>query len=347
MLFQLRKFGLALAWSGAALAIALVLQALFLFRGPLALDRNTVPARVDSLAICDGGRHALVLIREPMVEPGDRIRYRTALFSTLAFPQPLTLPSAGFAPFCITGARSAAIGFVASTRGDLYALDLAVGCTPILLGRHQQPLPRLLECTDDGSLLLAACVTHVSCWDRATARCLWKRDDCELISGMFVPGTHRLFAVQPTNQIVELDAQSGTILREFPCHCWGTVHLEISPDGEHFAATTANGTCVVSRLPVNEVLWSRQFTKPPVTPRFSADGQFLVALDEQHRPHLALLSSTSGQLLGELTLARAEIAGLAVSPQGAVYAWDFSGTVWVWDLSTRALLFQFRPEQFS
>ena len=52
-------------------------------------------------------------------------------------------------------------------------------------------------------------------------------------------------------------------------------------------------------------------------------------------------------VVGELTGARSEILGLAVSPQGAVYAWDFSGTVTVWDLASRALLFQFRPEQFT
>jgi len=347
MFRHVRNIGFALALSTAALVALLILQALLLFRGHIASLGDIAPPGIEYLSICDDGRHALLLIREPMTEYRDRIRHTLAPFSTMPPPAPLSLPTAGLAPWRITGARQAPFAFVASKSGDLYSFDLRGNpAPPIHFGRHPLPYLKDLACTDDASLVVAANIS-ISCWDRATARCLWSRDDCEIIRGMFVPCTHRFFAALTTGQIAELDAHSGVTLREFPSHSACTTYLDISLDSQRLVAANPLGDCVVSVLAANEPLWSRQFPSNSFAPRFSPDGRILVAADVQRRPRVTLLCADSGDVLGELTGARAMILGLTISPHGAVYAWDVTGTVSVWDLASRALLFQFRPEQFK
>jgi len=268
-----------------------------------------------------------------------------APFSTTAPPAPLSLPTVDFVPWKIAGARRAPFAFMASKSGDLYALDVTVHSAPIPLGCHPEPLPWLLECTDDGDVVLVASNTSVSCWDRAHARCLWFRDSCDLLRVMFVPGTHRLFAMATTGQIVELDTNSGVTLRELPSHCDHAAFFDISPIGDCTVTVDATGICVVSELASSKPLGSRRFFFPPVRPQFTADGSILVAVD-QRPSRVALVSADNGNSLGELTGARAEIIGLAISPHGAIYAWDITGTVSVWDLASHALLFQFHPRQF-
>jgi len=274
----------------------------------------------------------------------DHIRCSAALFSTVGSPTPLRLPMQGLTPWRTTGTSHGPFGFFSTTAGDLYSLDLAARSGPVRLGQHQDKFPYVLECTDDGALLVAAGIGGISCWDRAAARCLWRRNDVGLHSGTFVPGTQRFFAALETGPILELDASSGSTLRELPNHCGSFVELDIAADGQRLAAINPFGACVVSELATGERLWSKKFPSLGITPRFSPDGRILVAPDQQRRTRVSILSAASGDWLGELTGAHAVIVGVAVTPQGAVYAWDVSGTVSVWDLASRSLLFQFHPE---
>jgi DNA-binding beta-propeller fold protein YncE len=289
----------------------------------------------------------LLLIRDPLILHDDRLRFTMAGFLTTAPNVPLPLPKVGFAPWSIAGASQAPFAFVASTAGDLYALDLGRnGASFVHFGRHQDPFPNVLACTDDAALVVAGNDT-ISCWDRAAARCLWKRQDCGINHGMFLAGTRRFFAVLITGQIVEFDGQSGATVYELPKPPVSTIYFDITPGTHRLAAVDANGACVVSSVGERRPLWSRQFHVPPATPRFSPDGEILIANNEFLKTSVALLSADTGTLLGELTGAKNPIVGLAITPQGAVYAWDISGTVTVWDLASRALLFQFRLEQFT
>jgi hypothetical protein len=345
MIRHARHLGLAFALSTSALFVALALQAILLVRNPLARAVNGNPTGFCCLSICDNGHTVLVLTRETGVLDRDGVRYSVAPFSTIDSPTPLHLPTPILNPRCIAGASRGPFGFVATTAGDLFSLDLAARTAPVRIGRHQEEYPNVLECTADGSLVVAGGPGGTSCWDRAAARCLWSRSDIGLHGGAFVPGAKRFFAALETGPILELDSRSGLTIRELPNHCGSIVRLDIAPDSRRLAAIDLDGACVVSVLETSEPLWSRRLPVPAVTPRFSPDGSILVAPDQQRRPLVSLLSAASGDLLGELTGAQAKIVGLAVTPQGAVYAWDLSGTVSVWDLASRSLLFQFHPEQ--
>jgi hypothetical protein len=348
MIRHARNLGLAFALSTAALVVALVvalaLQALLLVRNPFARAVNGNPTGFRCLSICNDGRAALMLVREPGVMNKDEIHYSVALFSTIGNPTRLRLPTRGLTPWRTTSANHGPFGFLATTAGDLYALDLAARSVPVQLGQHQEEFPDVLECTDDGALLVAAGCDGISCWDRAAARCLWRRSDIGLHGGKFVPGTARFVAALSTGPILELSACSGSTLRKLPNHCGSIVRLDIAPDSRRLAAIDLDGICTVSALDTGEPLWSRRFPVYPVTPRFSPDGSILVTANQQRLPRVSLLSAASGNLLDELTGAQAEIVGLAVTPQGAVYAWDLSGTITVWDLASCTLLFQFHPE---
>jgi hypothetical protein len=343
MLCHLRNLGQAFALSTAAIVVALVGQAMLLVCVPVASPVHFQSNEFRCVSICDDGRTALMLVREPGEMDKDSVRYSMACFSTITSPTPLRLPTQGLTVWRTTGASRGPLGFVATTAGDLYSLDLAARSAPVRLGRHQEKLPYVLECTDDGALLLAAGEDSISCWDRAAARCLWKRNDTRLCSGKFVPGTQRLFAALETGPIVELGACSGRTLREHHNHRGPFFGLDIAADGQRLAAIDFEGACVVSALATGAPLWSRKFPAPGATPRFSPDGSILVAADQQRRPRVLLLSAASGDLLGELTGAQAEIVGLTVTRLGAIYAWDLSGTVTVWDLVSRSLRFQFHP----
>ena len=319
------------------------MQALLLVRNHFARAVNGNPTGFRCLSICNDGRAALMLVREPGVMNKDEIHYSVALFSTIGNPTRLRLPTRGLTPWRTTSANHGPFGFLATTAGDLYALDLAARSVPVQLGQHQEEFPDVLECTDDGALLVAAGFDGISCWDRAAARCLWRRSDIGPYNGTFVPGTKRFFAALETGPILELDASSGITLRELTNHCGSFIQLDISADGQRLAATNAFGACVVSELATGKSLWSRPARIHGGTPRFSPDGSILMVPDQRGRPRVSVLSAASGDLLGELIGAQAAIVGLAVTPQGAVYAWDLSGTVSVWDLASRRLRFQFHP----
>jgi hypothetical protein len=343
MLRHARYLSLAFALSTVGLVVALALHAMLLFRSPVVRQLNVDATDVRSLSICDDGCAALLLIREPGVLYKDSFRFSLAPFSTIDSPTPLRLPMAGLVPWRATGASRGPYGFIATTAGDLYSLDLAARSAPVRLGQHQEKYPFFLGCTADGALLVASGFDGISCWDRAAARCLWRHSDIGLYNGTFVPGTKRFFATLETGPILELDASSGITLRELTNHCGPFIQLDISADGQRLAATNTHGVCVVSELATGKPLWSRPTRIPEGTPRFSPDGSILMVPDQRGRPRVSLFSTASGDLLGELIGAQAAIVGLAVTPQGAVYAWDLSGTVSVWNLGSRRLRFQFQP----
>src|SRR5262245_11690809 len=167
MIRHTRYLSLAFALSTVALVVALALHAMLLFRGPVVGQLNGDATHVCSLSICDDGRAALLLIREPGVLYKDSFRSSFALFSTIDSPTPLRLPMAGVAPWCTTGASRGPYGFIATTAGDLYSLDLAARSAPVRLGQHQEKFPSFLGCTADGCLLVAAGFAGIRFWHRA------------------------------------------------------------------------------------------------------------------------------------------------------------------------------------
>jgi hypothetical protein len=344
MLPHLKSLAISTALAAAALVAALLSQGLLLFRNPLTNLVEAEPAQIRCLAITDDGRRPLVLVRELSGFPRALSRYALyCSFERAAVPLPV--PLRGLAPFCIAAAPCARFAFFSTSQGALYSFDASADAPqPIYLGKHQESFPTLVACSDDGQILIAANLGSVSGWDRAGPRCLWRRDDIGLHCGAFLPGTHRFMCSGPTGRIVELDSRCGVAVGDIPSHCFNPViGLDFSADGCQMAAIDGEGTCVVSLLPASQPLWSKQFAPPPVTPRFTPDGRLLVAADPHRLPRVVLLSATSGDLLGELIGAAAEIAGVAVTRQGIVYAWDWSGAVTAWDLSSRAMLFQFYP----
>src|SRR4030095_5367367 len=167
------------------------------------------------------------------------------------------LPRRARPPWCPRGGSRGPYGFIATTAGDLYSLDLAARSAPVRLGQHQEKYAFFLGCTADGALLVASGFDGISCWDRAAARCLWRHSDIGLYNGTFVPGTKRFFAALETGPILELDASSVITLRELTNHCGSFIQLDISADGQRLAATNAFGACVVSELATGKSLWSR------------------------------------------------------------------------------------------
>src|SRR5262245_19726946 len=120
--------------------------------------------------------------------------------------------------------------------------------------------------------------------------------------------------------------------------------MDVSRGASRLATLNHDGNFVVIDLATHQPLWRRKFPLPAAGPRFSPDGELVLAPSENRQPALLVLSAATGQKQAELSGARAEIAGIAVAENGVVYAWDHYGTITAWNVASGALLRQLSVE---
>lgn len=244
----------------------------------------------------------------------------------------------GVSPRVMACAPDANRVFVSSNSGELYFFELT-GVTP-----RPQFLTRcdgfrsLLTCTHDGSLLIAGSHHGLIAWDPETTTRLWQRSDIE-VSAAHLSG-NRLFCGLDAGPCLELDQLTGATLRTVDTRKERIISLTVSADAKYLATQRYHGLCTVADVQVGEELWSKRIPEPGVAPRFSPDGQAVLIAAPARAPVVHVVSAATGHLLAELHGAKAEIAGIDVTNDGIVYAWDTSGTLSVWDLTTRQLLHQ-------
>jgi hypothetical protein len=333
----------ALGLSAASLAAAVILQGAILF--PRQLWTLCEPPKIGILRVMpfsESGWAAVAVVRNTRRAGG---LYRRVCIQNFASGNARVdrLPFA-FALWNAASSRSGDRLFVSTPEGDIYSLDLrSPQSSPQLLGTH--PAGSVdLHCATDGSIAFATNQTVSSGWHFDQLNPSWQRTDIFVTSACFHPASPRLFCGLQTGQALELDPHSGATLREFRAHWTIPIALDVSADGKRIAALGDNGTCVVTDLERNQPLWERRFPLPFVCPRFSADGTLLLTPSPIRAPCVNVVSAQTGEPVKELTGAIAEIAGIAVTSSGLVYAWDAAGAISVWDLSSGALLHQYLLE---
>jgi outer membrane protein assembly factor BamB len=198
----------------------------------------------------------------------------------------------------------------------------------------------IMECTRDGSMVIAGDGGCISAWAVEAATCLWQRSDIR-VCGAHFDETSRLFCGLSEGPSVELHRQNGATLRTFGALREATLALDVSADGRYLATLGFHGQYVVTDLETGYELWSKSLPQTRVGPRFSPDGKCVLTAAPARAAEVHVLSTATGELLAELRGAEAEIVGIEVTTSGIVYAWDASGTLTAWDLATRTLFRQY------
>jgi len=156
--------------------------------------------------------------------------------------------------------------------------------------------------------------------------------------------SNRLFCTLGTGELVELDSTTGSTLQSWRITEDELLDVDAAPTLGVAALLSRYQECVVIDLPTGNVRWSVALKARAAAPQLSPDGRLVLTSSPNRDYCVSIYSAASGEPAGELTGAKGEILGISISRQGIVYAWDVSGTMTVWDLATRTLLHQFRPE---
>ena len=243
----------------------------------------------------------------------------------------------GFNPWTATASSNGRI-FATSADGKIYSLDVSSPLpSPRLLGTHPLGLIGVLQCSHDGSVAIAANHQFTTVWRYDQPTPLWQRADLNIMSVRF-HSSSRAFCGLSSGEIVAIDPCSGETTQSYHPHCGIPLSLDISQDGKQLAVIGDHGCCVVMDLETGQPLWKKRFPEPTVGPKFSPTGEILLAPREARAVHV--LSAATGELVTGLDGANAEITGLAVSEHGIAYAWDSSGVVTAWRLTSRSFLHQ-------
>jgi outer membrane protein assembly factor BamB len=335
------RLALAVGLSVVVLVVAVVIQATLLFPEHIQALRDPFEASVRQFVLTAEKERAIALLRHsPKVLP-NQPEFTLHRYELAENSYPSHRIDVGFAPWIVAGAGAGERIFVGSREGDIYCFDPRGPATrPRLLGRHPEGSPLILECTHDGSTVIAGDLGCISAWDGETATCLWQRSDIRVAGAHFHVTTSRLYCGLVEGPCVELDRRTGTTLRTFGAHGGSAISLDVSADGKYLATLGFHGQIVVIDLEMGTELWSRRFPMPTAAPRFTPDGKCLLTAAPGRAPALNVLSAATGELLAELQGAKQEQAGIEVTTSGLVYAWDKTGTLTVWDLTTRTLLRQ-------
>jgi WD40 repeat protein len=343
----IRALVTAIGLSVAALAAAVILQGTFLFprqlqallEGPQVVIRRLMPLE-------NGGCVVLTNVRTSRLVGGFLEHSLCVHHGDPGKPDICQL-ACNFTLWNAAASRSGDRLFLSSPQGNIYSLDLCSSdCTPQILGTHPGGYVDL-ESAHDGSFAFTTNRSDAICWRPGRPTALWERTDIVVTSACFHPTSPRLFCGLDSGQCVELDPSTGATLHEFRVHWDLPIALDISADGKHLVALGNNGTCVVTDFERNQPLWEMQLLLPLVSPRFSPDGSLVLTASPQREPCVNVVSAATGELTTKLTGAKAEIAGLAVATSGLVYAWDSTGTITTWNLSSGALLHQFQLARLS
>jgi WD40 repeat protein len=341
LISALIRLPLAVALSCVVLAAFILVQGLLLFPEHVDQLRNPSRTSIHRFMPLAGGNSALVLLRHHRHATLDHPRSAVGVLSVSdrgCFLRELPLD---FAPFSACGARTGSWLFASSSEGRLYSFDLKSRVpTPRLLGSHGEGGVHDMECTADGSLVIASNRRIITAWRPDESGCLWRRDDLDIICACFLGQTSRLFCGVVNGGVHELDGCTGATVRTFPTSGL-PVSMDISPNGKLLAILNHDGVLLVIDLKSGLPLWRKKLPSPAAGPRFSPDSHFLISPSERRGPTVQVLAATTGESVAELMGAKAEIAGIACSENGSVCAWDVSGTITAWSLSSRSLLRQF------
>ncbi len=339
---KLRSLIFALILATCGMACAVVVHVPLLYRqGFTASVIQPLPA-VRRVTFASSGEQVMVLSKR--TNRLEKVYAEIVVLRGADSPALLPKLPRNVAPWISTCAERSHLGFIADENGELYTIDLRrARAEPQRIGAHQTGRLGLLHCTNNASLLIAGDPATLSGWDIATGACLWRRDEEATIAAAFLPDSERFFHCHDQEQLLELDPRSGKILNTWNSHCVDPVYLAFAKNSQRFVAMDDGYRCVISELGRSSPLWSVTLSAGFNTPSFSPDGAFILAVSRDAKRCVTIYDAVSGRLVGELRGAKSEIAGLAMAPNGVVYAWNEAGEIITWDLNARTLMNQFTP----
>ena len=336
---------LAVGLSAVILIVFIIIQGALFFPEHVKTLRTPAQTTIIRLSPISDGTSAVVLLRHQLCVTDDRLSTSVGVWSFDGGGCSFRKLPLNFTPFDAVGVRTGQRLFVSSQEGRLYVVDLNSPAPQLhLLGIHGEGFMPTLECSDDGSIVFAADRRVLAAWRPDPPALLWRRDDLDVNCACFSGQTSRLFCGMSGGNGCVLDGLTGKTLQAFRVHCSYPFAMDISASEARLAALNGDGTLIVSDLATNQPLWRKEFLRPAAEPRFSPDGEFLAAPSEDGKATLLVLSAATGQLHAELTGATSRIAGIAWLENRVVCAWDDSGTITAWNVTSRSLLRQFSVE---
>jgi hypothetical protein len=258
-------------------------------------------------------------------------------------------------PWLIGGSASSEKLLVVTREGRLYSMDTHCAASSLqCFGFHEPSPPHMLECSEDGSLVVVASVDIVSAWDTRQQKLLWRRTGLATTAGTFVAGSHRFICGLECGTMLELDLRTGATLRTVATAGNWVNGLTVSSCQTYLAAIDSIGRLSMHDFRTGRELWSRDCAvllggkpvTPPVTPRFVPGQEAIVVAYALRGKRLAVHAAATGRQMVEFEeLAGGDVKGLEVTPNGLAYVWDDAGSVIVWDVNSGKVRHRFSPER--
>jgi WD40 repeat protein len=334
----------ALCLSGAAFAGCVALQAaIFVCHDRSEMDPpDSITVR--RVVLTNEGRTALVLHSDHHLQDLFENASHVASIWDVSTREPrfqTQLPQEAI--WQIASAPASSYAFVATEAGDLYWLDLATSELALhRLGSFPAGHGRLMECADDGSVVIVA-GEDLTAWDRDSAQLSWRRTDVSVTAVSFLPRSHRVLCGLETGEVIEIDPVTGDTLREVARHRSPVMSIAVSPDARLFASAGTYDECQVTELATGRRVWSHPCVTLAVA-RFSPDGRLLLLSGAEKEASMTLFSLSSGEPIARLCGRKGAIKEVTVAGDGTTYVCGAEPTITVWNMAAGSVTACFNPK---
>ena len=243
------------------------------------------------------------------------------------------------APVKIACSSRGSYGFVCTTIGELYAINVAADSPrPIHLGVCEGESTHAIVCSADGSRVLVA-GQRLTAWDRASRQKLWQRSDLHATGGDLDACGDTFYCCLKRGGILELDAATGATLRHVGEDDIQTLGLAVSPDGAWLACVEMAQYRMID-CHTGATRWLKH-GRLPIQPQFLEGGRTVLLTYVQGVATLAVVDTSTGSPVSAIPY-DLQILGLAATSTGSAYIWSTT-TIEETDLASGQVLRAFRP----
>ena len=344
----------ALGASFAAVVVISAVQGAILFHRELLAALGPPDCSIGRVSLVDNDRAALIRFAVVPAHENVPLKHMVGICGLSSEPPSFEIVCPDLTPHRVVAASLGSWMYIATHRGEIYGLDLQVQpWRPIHLGRHDHSHVAVLECSEDGSIIIAAAQNTLIAWDRGTKHALWRRDGLRVFCCAFVPGAARVVCGLDSGEVLELDAHTGATLRKLAEHDRWVNEVAISPRSDYVATVDLDNRLMVIDVARGRQVWSRVLRKfvrgipseAPVRPVFSASGDILALVDSVGGEKVLFVRPADGLVLNSRAHTGFSIKGLAMAKNGTCYWWDYGGTVTEWRPGAEAAIRRFWPAQ--
>lgn len=327
---RLIAFPRACGASCLVVSLAIAVEAVVMFAVQPNTFRKSLGSSIVSFDLADSGKLSAAVYSHSVFDAYDRADFSLATRACAADTSIFRVLPSQARPKCVVGHPVLPRFYVGTWDGGIYALDVSGRkATCRRVARHPEKYITQMQCSPDGSLVVATGYKVTAGWNAASGELLWQgRLGVSCLA--FAERAPRLFCGLKGGAIIELDPERGITLATIPAQSSSLKSISVSPHGERLASVTAMGGLALSDVAKGSVLWSARQTFA-TCPTF-LDGNLLLTAEFDGQRELLVLRDVSCGARQASLCPDEPVSRIKRGGDKSFYAWGMDSPVRKWTI---------------